>query len=130
MENKKKQDLENKAATKQEEEKVEIQRAEFPKLDSKKKVSSGSQEEANLEMLFDIPLQISAELGRTSMSIREILQLAPGSVIELNKLAGEPVDLLVNGKLVAKGEVVVADGNFAVRITEIIAQEARIRKLQ
>ncbi|MCD6575454.1 flagellar motor switch protein FliN, partial [Candidatus Aerophobetes bacterium] len=82
------------------------------------------------EMIFDVPLQISAELGRTSMPIKEILQLSPGSVIELNKLAGEPVDILVNGKLIARGEVVVADENFAVRITEIIGQEERVRKLQ
>ena len=81
-------------------------------------------------MLFDVPLQISAELGRASLSIKEILQLVPGSVVELDKLAGEPVDLLVNGKLIAKGEVVVTDENFGVRIIEIIGQEARIRKLQ
>lgn len=110
-------------------EKVEVQPAEFPQLDSPKKASSQSQE-SNLEMLFDVPLQISAELGRTSMSIKEILQLTSGSVIELDKLAGEPVDLLINGKLIAKGEVVVTEENFAVRITEIIGQEARIRKLQ
>jgi len=116
---------------KKEEEKIEVKPAEFPKLDKEKDFSMQSQsQQTNLEAIFDVPLQISAELGRTSMSIKEILQLAPGSVIELDKLAGEPVDLLVNGKLIAKGEVVVTEENFAVRITEIIGQEARIRKLQ
>jgi len=114
---------------KKDEDKVEVQPAEFPKLDGEKSSSSTSQGN-NLEMIFDVPLQISAELGRTSMPIKEILQLSPGSVIELNKLAGEPVDILVNGKLIARGEVVVADENFAVRITEIIGQEERVRKLQ
>jgi len=125
-----KESMEN-AGEKKEEEKIEVKPAEFPKLDKEKDFSMQSQsQQTNLEAIFDVPLQISAELGRTSMSIKEILQLAPGSVIELDKLAGEPVDLLVNGKLIAKGEVVVTEENFAVRITEIIGQEARIRKLQ
>jgi len=126
---KNKEEEKNQAEIKGEEEKVEAQPVEFPRLDAEKKNQPHSQER-NLEMLFDVPLQISVELGRTSMSIKEILQLSPGSVIELDKLAGEPVDLMVNGKLVAKGEVVVTEENFAVRITEIIGQEARIRKLQ
>jgi len=112
---------------KEEKEKVDVRPAEFPPLNPKKGAFS---QETNIEMLFDVPLQISAELGRTSLPIKEILQLAPGSVVELDKLAGEPVDLLVNGKLIAKGEVVVTDENFGVRIIEIIGQEARIRKLQ
>lgn len=125
-----KESMEN-VGEKKEEEKIEVKPAEFPKLDKEKDFSMQSQsQQTNLEAIFDVPLQISAELGRTSMSIKEILQLAPGSVIELDKLAGEPVDLLVNGKLIAKGEVVVTEENFAVRITEIIGQEARIRKLQ
>jgi len=112
---------------KEEKEKVDVRPAEFPLLNPKKGAFS---QETNIEMLFDVPLQISAELGRTSLPIKEILQLAPGSVVELDKLAGEPVDLLVNGKLIAKGEVVVTDENFGVRIIEILGQEARIRKLQ
>lgn len=109
------------------EKKIDVRPAEFPALNPKKETPS---QETNIEMLFDVPLQISAELGRASLSIKEILQLVPGSVVELDKLAGEPVDLLVNGKLIAKGEVVVTDENFGVRIIEIIGQEARIRKLQ
>ncbi|MFS0865096.1 flagellar motor switch phosphatase FliY [Fredinandcohnia sp. 179-A 10B2 NHS] len=86
-------------------------------------------ESKNLSMLLDIPLQVTVELGRTKRSIKEILELSAGSIIELDKLAGEPVDVLVNKKLVAKGEVVVIDENFGVRITDIISQSDRIKKL-
>ncbi|BCJ85271.1 flagellar motor switch phosphatase FliY [Effusibacillus dendaii] len=84
----------------------------------------------NLGLLLDIPLQVTVELGRTRKQIREILELGPGSILELDKLAGEPVDILVNNKLVAKGEVVVIDENFGVRVTDIITPEERITKLQ
>lgn len=76
--------------------------------------------QANLEMLMDVPLRISVELGRTRMSLRQTLDLVQGSVIELDRLAGDPVDVYVNERLLAKGEVVVVDDKFAVRITEII----------
>jgi flagellar motor switch protein FliN len=78
--------------------------------------------DANIGLIMDVPLQVTVELGRTRKLIREILELGPGSVVELDKLAGEPVDILANGKLIAKGEVVVIDENFGVRITEIIGQ--------
>jgi flagellar motor switch protein FliN/FliY len=78
--------------------------------------------DTNIGLILDVPLQVTVELGRTRKLIREILELAPGSVIELDKLAGEPVDILVNGKQIAKGEVVVIDENFGVRVTEIIGQ--------
>lgn len=78
--------------------------------------------DANIGLIMDVPLQVTVELGRTRKLIREILDLGPGSVVELDKLAGEPVDILANGKLIAKGEVVVIDENFGVRITEIIGQ--------
>ncbi len=78
-------------------------------------------------MYFYLPFSI--ELGRTKMSISEILALGPGSVVELNKLAGEPVDLLVNNKVVAKGEVVVIDENFGLRITQLITPEERLKAL-
>ena len=74
----------------------------------------------NLNIVMDIPLEVSVELGRKRMSIREILDMGAGSIVELDKIAGEPVDLLVNGRLVARGEVVVIEDNFAVRITEIV----------
>lgn len=83
----------------------------------------------NLNMLFDIPLQVTVELGRTAKVVKEILELSPGSIIELDKLAGEPVDILVNNKLIAKGEVVVIDENFGVRITDILSQQERIKNM-
>ncbi|MBU9714543.1 flagellar motor switch phosphatase FliY [Evansella tamaricis] len=91
--------------------------------------SLGETETKNLEMLLDIPLEVTVELGRTKRSIKEILELAQGSIIELDKLAGEPVDILVNHRLIAKGEVVVIDENFGVRVTDIVSKTERIRKL-
>ncbi|WP_409294368.1 flagellar motor switch phosphatase FliY [Peribacillus sp. SCS-26] len=84
----------------------------------------------NLDLLLDIPLQVTVELGRTKRSVKELLELSAGSIIELDKLAGEPVDVLVNNKLVATGEVVVIDENFGVRVTDIISQSDRIKKLR
>lgn len=79
-----------------------------------------------MDLLFDVQLQLSVELGRTSIPVKEILQLGPGSIVELDKLAGEPVDILVNGKLIARGEVVVVDENFGVRVTEVASQAERL----
>jgi flagellar motor switch protein FliN/FliY len=73
-----------------------------------------------MDLLLDVQLDMSVELGRASMMVRDVLQLGPGSVVELDKLGGEPVDVLVNGRLIARGEVVVVDENFGVRITEIL----------
>jgi flagellar motor switch protein FliN len=87
-------------------------------------------EQKNLDMLLDIPLQVTVELGRTKRSVKEILELSSGSIIELDKLAGEPVDILVNDRLIAKGEVVVIDENFGVRVTDIISQSDRLKKLR
>lgn len=87
-------------------------------------------ETKNLDMLLDIPLQITVELGRTKRSVKDILELTSGSIIELDKLAGEPVDILVNNRLIAQGEVVVIDENFGVRVTDIISQTDRIKKLR
>ncbi|MFN7250830.1 MAG: flagellar motor switch phosphatase FliY [Anaerobacillus sp.] len=84
----------------------------------------------NLGMLLDIQLQVTVELGRTKRSIKEILELSQGSIVELDKLAGEPVDILVNSKLIAKGEVVVIDENFGVRVTDIVSQTDRLKNLQ
>lgn len=74
----------------------------------------------NIDLIMDVPLEVTVELGRTSKSIKEILDFSPGTIIELNKLAGEPIDVLVNGKFVAKGEVVVIEESFGIRVTEII----------
>ncbi len=80
----------------------------------------------NLELLMDVPLQITVELGRTQKMVKEVLALGPGSVVELDKLAGEPVDILVNEKPIAKGEVVVIDENFGIRVTEILSPKDRL----
>lgn len=82
-----------------------------------------------LEFILDIPLEISVEIGRTRMLIRDLLKLNQGSIIELEKFAGEPVEIYVNGKLMAKGEVVVVNDKFGVRITEIISAQERVKKL-
>lgn len=87
-------------------------------------------DDSNLNLLLDIPLKVTVELGRTKKLIKDILEFSQGSIIELDKLAGEPVDILVNNKLIAKGEVVVIDENFGVRVTDIISQMDRIQKLQ
>ena len=74
----------------------------------------------NIDLIMDVPLEVTVELGRTHKSIQDILDFAPGTIIELNKIAGEPIDVLVNGKYVAKGEVVVIEESFGIRITEIM----------
>ncbi len=91
---------------------------------------STSQAPPNVQMLLDINLNVTIELGRTRLSIRKILELGPGSIIELDRLAGEPVDLLVNDKVVAKGEVVVVDEYFGIRILTLISPEERIKQLK
>jgi flagellar motor switch protein FliN/FliY len=82
-----------------------------------------------LDFILDIPLEISVEIGRTKMLIKDLLKLNQGSIIELEKFAGEPVEVYVNGKLMAKGEVVVVSDKFGVRITEIISAQERVKKL-
>lgn len=77
---------------------------------------------ASIDLLKDVPLAVTAELGRTKMLVKEILKLGVGSVVELDKLTGEPVDILVNGKVIARGEVVAIDENFGVRITEVVGR--------
>ena len=82
-------------------------------------LAANTQQE-NIELIMDVPLEVTVELGRTKKSIQEILDFAPGTMIELDKIAGETMDVLVNGKLVAKGEVVVIEESFGVRVKEII----------
>lgn len=84
----------------------------------------------DIDFLLDIPLEVTAELGRTKMLIRDLLQLGQGSVIELDKIAGEPMEILVNNRLVARGEVVVVNEKFGVRLTDIISPAERIRQLK
>lgn len=101
---------------------VEVQQAQFHNFD----MASFVQQKENIDLIMDVPLEVTVELGRTHRSIKEILEFAPGTIIELNKLAGEPIDVLVNGKVVAKGEVVVIAENFSIRLTEIIKDSADI----
>ncbi len=105
-----------------------VQPVQFSSFDTS--YPMGELESRNLDMLLDIPLQVTVELGRTKRSIQEILTLSQGSIIELDKLAGEPVDILVNNKPIAKGEVVVIDENFGVRVTDILSPVDRLRKLK
>ncbi len=95
--------------------------AEFPDLSG----AGTAAAKPNLDLVRDIPVTLTVELGRTDMLIADILELTQGKVIELDRLAGEPLDIMVNGRLLAKGEVVVVDENFGVRITAIIDPEAR-----
>ncbi|MFY0989085.1 flagellar motor switch protein FliN [Halomonas sp. C05BenzN] len=83
----------------------------------------------DLEMIMDIPVKLAVELGRTRITIKQLLELAQGSVIELDGLAGEPMDILINGYLIAQGEVVVVDDKYGIRITEIITPSERVQKL-
>lgn len=103
-----------------------VQPAQFMPLKPSNTISG----DTNLGIIMDVPMQVTVELGRTRKLIRDILELTQGSVVELDKLAGEPVDILVNGKLIAKGEVVVIDENFGVRVTEIVGHMERISNLQ
>ncbi|MFJ7824944.1 flagellar motor switch phosphatase FliY [Psychrobacillus sp. NPDC096623] len=106
---------------------VEVQQAQFASFDAP---SLTQNESRNLNLLLDIPLQVTVELGRTKRTVKDILELTSGSIIELDKLAGEPVDILVNNRHIAKGEVVVIDENFGVRITDILSQAERINNLR
>lgn len=101
---------------------VNVQTAQFQSFD----MNELAQQKENITIIRDVPLEVTVELGRTRKPIKEILEFNPGTVIELDKLAGEPIDILVNGKFIAKGEVVVIDENFGVRVTDIINTEERI----
>jgi flagellar motor switch protein FliN/FliY len=91
--------------------------------------SGGASSSPDLDMILDIPVRLSMEVGNTSISIRNLLQLGQGSVIELDRLAGEPLDVLVNGTLIAHGEVVVVNDKFGIRMTDVISPSERIKKL-
>ncbi len=90
---------------------------------------SSQRDAANLDFVLDIPLEVSVELGRTKMLISDLIQLGQGSVVELSKLAGEPLEILVNQKLIARGEVVVVNEKFGVRLTDIISPVERVKQL-
>lgn len=91
---------------------------------------SSQEGDVNLDMILDIPVDISMEIGRTKISIRNLLQLTQGSVVELDRLAGEPLDVMVNGTLIAHGEVVVVNEKFGIRLTDVISATERIKRLK
>ena len=108
-----------------EEEETEVQPVEFGQLDG----SGAAGERANIDLLLDVKLPVSVELGRTDVQVKEILDFSPGSIVELGRMASEPVDILVNGVLVARGEVVVIEEHFGVRLISLISPKERIRSL-
>jgi len=99
-------------------------------LDNLQDDSVAAGDEVNLDVILDIPVTIAMEIGRTTISIRNLLQLNQGSVVELDRLAGEPMDVLVNGTLVAHGEVVVVNEKFGIRLTDVISATERLKKLR
>lgn len=103
--------------------------AEFPPLNEAKQKSHQNTDEVKLDVILDVPVTVSLEIGRTRINIRNLLQLNQGSVVELDRFAGEPMDVLVNGTLVAHGEVVVVNDKFGIRLTDIISPSERVRKL-
>ena len=106
----------------------DYERANFENLDA---VGGASQPvEANLDVILDIPVTLSMEIGRTEIPIHNLLQLNQGSVVELDRLAGEPMDVLINGTLIAHGEVVVVNEKFGIRLTDVISPAERVRKLK
>lgn len=110
--------------------KVEVGDFSFGQIEQSAQVARTSAPPEKLDMIMDISVQVSVELGRTRMPIKDLLSLVPGSVVELDKLAGDPLDIFVNDSLVAKGKVVVVDENFGIRITDLVSKEDRIRTLK
>jgi len=110
---------------------TEDEDAAFPKVSGNLTVTEGglAEDVGSLDLLLDIPLDLSVELGRVKMLVKDVLELGTGSIVEIEKSAGEPVDVLVNGRVVARGEVVVIEDNFGVRLTEILSPQDRLTRL-
>ena len=108
----------------------EAKRVELDDFNDDSQKSLSGEERRKLDAILDIPVTISMEVGRTQISIRNLLQLNQGSVVELDRLAGEPLDVMVNGTLIAHGEVVVVNDKFGIRLTDVISQTDRIKKLK
>ncbi len=107
---------------------VAAESAQFQELESDAETAGNV--DVNIESLLDVPVTISMEIGRTRINIRNLLQLNQGSVVELDRLAGEPMDVLVNGTLIAQGEVVVVNEKFGIRLTDVISPADRVKRLQ
>lgn len=101
-----------------------------PEAEAAAKSAADDNKDRNLQLILDIPLRVTVELGRTKMPVNELLNLGQGSVIELNKLAGEPMEVFVNDKLIARGEAVVVNEKFGVRLTDIISTKERVEQLK
>lgn len=108
---------------------TQIQSIQFSQLNSFNTPDLKDEGKRNLDLVLDIPVPVSVELGHTTMLVKDIIALSQGSIVELDKIAGTPVDLLIRGKLLAQGEVVVVDENFGLKITNICGSEERIRNL-
>jgi flagellar motor switch protein FliN/FliY len=108
----------------------EPKKAEFEDFSQSEKKPVTPEEQAKLDAIMDIPVTITMEVGRSQITIRNLLQLNQGSVVELDRVAGEPLDVLVNGTLIAHGEVVVVNDKFGIRLTDVISQIERIKKLK
>lgn len=110
---------------------AEVKNVELDELEDTSNSTSMTPEElSRLDSILDIPVTISMEVGRSKINIRNLLQLNQGSVVELERIAGEPLDVLVNGTLIAHGEVVVVNDKFGIRLTDVISQTERIKKLK
>lgn len=118
------------AALAEAEDGVEAQTTELEELSESNTADISNEEKRKLDTILDIPVTISMEVGRSKINIRNLLQLNQGSVVELDRVAGEPLDVLVNGTLIAHGEVVVVNDKFGIRLTDVISQMERIKKLR
>jgi len=105
-----------------------VARAQFNDLGPK--AAGGGGQEINLNMILDVAVTVALEVGRARMSVRELLQLAPGAIVELDRLAGEPLDVLVNGVRIARGEVVVVNDKFGIRLTDVVSATERMEHAQ
>ena len=105
-----------------------VERAEFDELGENAGADSG--QDINLDVVLNVDLDLALEVGRTTISVRNLLQLNQGSVVELDRLAGEPLDVLVNGTLIARGEVVVVNDKYGIRLTDVVSPAERIKRFQ
>ncbi|QOC21196.1 flagellar motor switch protein FliN [Wenzhouxiangella sp. AB-CW3] len=115
------------AAEQQDSRQEEAEKAQFEQIEQEADPADG---DVNLDVILDVPVTLAMEVGRTHISIRNLLQLNQGSVVELDRMAGEPLDVYVNGTLVAHGEVVVVNEKFGIRLTDVISPSERIKNLQ
>ncbi|KFZ36894.1 flagellar motor switch protein FliN [Shewanella mangrovi] len=124
------EEMDDWAAAMAEQAEEEAKAVDLEEFNGEKSKKMTDEESAKLDTILDIPVTISMEVGRSFISIRNLLQLNQGSVVELDRVAGEPLDVMVNGTLIAHGEVVVVNDKFGIRLTDVISQTERIKKLK